>query len=146
MSKRPKRGGGKPKKGYLKPAEPAPEKKFNWKLLIILTLNTAVIFGLYRFLINTPASLYVLYGYLIAVSGLIIAYVIYNRGFSRNGLTLDMLPDTMSFEEKRDYIEDAARRKQKSKWMLTLIIPFLFTFAFEIFELFLLDYFKELLT
>lgn len=146
MPSKNRRGGGGAGRGCNPSGKPSgePGKKLNWKLLLILTANTAVIFGLYRFLIKTPASLYIFFFYLAAATLLILGYVIYNRGFSRSGITPEMLPEEMSEDEKREFIADAGRRGRKSRWMLTLIIPMLFTFAYEVFELFLLDYLKEL--
>lgn len=110
--------------------ESAP-KKFNIGMLLLLVFNTAVIFGFYRYMLTTRYFLPVLVIYMAALALLLIAYIIYNRGFSRSGVTVDMLPDSMTNEEKVAFVEDALCRKKKSKWMLTLIFPFVFTFGFD---------------
>ena len=55
------------------------------------------------------------------------AYIIYNRAFTRDNITPEMLPDTMSEQEKADFIQEGADRKRKSKWMIvvlfTLFVP-----------------------
>ncbi|MBE6538178.1 MAG: hypothetical protein E7671_01775 [Ruminococcaceae bacterium] len=107
------------------------QKKFDFGMLLLLVLNTAVIFGFYRYMLSTPYFLPVLVIYMVAFAAFLLTYIIYNRGFTRNGVTVDMLPDSMTNEEKVDFIEDAVRRKRKSKWMLTLIFPFVFTFGFD---------------
>ena len=114
----------------VKTGESAP-KKFNIGMLLLLVFNTAVIFGFYQYMLTSRYFLPVLIIYMTVLALLLIAYVIYNRGFSRNGVTVDMLPDSMTNEEKVSFVEDALRRKKKSKWMLTLIFPFVFTFAFD---------------
>lgn len=114
----------------------ASANRFNWKLLLALTLNTIVIFGFYRYAITQKYYFYVMWAYMAATSALVIGYVVYNRGFSRRGVTRDMLPDTMTEDEKQAFIEDGERRMKKSKWMLTLIIPFIVTFAVDVLELF----------
>lgn len=117
---------------------------FPWRLLLILLGNTVVIFGIYRVAIYMRYFEIVLIAYMIITAGLAGAYVIYNRGFSRRGITPDMLPDTMTDEEKAEFIGDGERRLKKSKWMLTLIFPFLVTFLYELLELFVFDYIKQL--
>ncbi|MGI6166654.1 MAG: hypothetical protein ACOYIA_00745 [Eubacteriales bacterium] len=118
---------------------PETSGKINWKLLLILILNTTVIFGFYRFAITQKYYFYVMWAYMAATSALAIGYVVYNRGFSRRGETKDMLPDTMTDEEKQAFIDDGERRMEKSKWMLTLLFPFIFTFTFDVLELFVGD-------
>ena len=83
--------------------------------------------------------------YLTLAAVLTVAYVVYNRGFSRRGVTADMLPDTMSAQEKCEFIADGERRMKKSKWMLTILFPLLVTFGFDIMELFVVDFLKNIL-
>ena len=66
----------------------------------------------------------------------IIVYLVYNRAFRRKGITPDMLPDTMSAEEKEEYINDGKRRQADSKWMLAVIIPLLVTIGLDAIYLF----------
>ena len=110
-----------------------------------LIVTTAIVFLLYRFLINTPFIKITLIAYIATATAVILAYVIYNRGFSRKGLTPDMLPDTMSKDEKKEFIEDGERRLKKSKWMLTILFPMIVIFMWDIIEIYLLDYIKALL-
>ncbi len=123
---------------------PGASGKFNWKLLFVLILNTTVIFGFYRYAITQRYYFYVMWAYMAATSALAIGYVVYNRGFSRRGVTEDMLPDTMTEDEKQAFIEDGERRMKKSKWMLTLLIPFIITFAVDVLELFVGEQFFRL--
>lgn len=123
---------------------PGARKPFNWRLLLILVGNTAVIFAVYRVSMSFKWFPWVLGIYLAATAGLAIAFTVYNRGFSRRGITADMLPDTMSAEEKCEFIADGERRMKKSKWMLTLLIPFIVTFTYDLLELFVFGYFTAL--
>ena len=100
-------------------------------VLIVVCVLTVLI---YRVLLETPAGFYVFVGYMAAATVLIFTYVIYNRGFSRRGLTEEMLPDTMSAEEKKEFIESGKRRMKRSSWMLIPIIALLLTFLLEILE------------
>lgn len=115
---------------------------FNWRLLLMLIGNTIIVFAIYRIALNFIFFEFVLGAYMLITLGLVLGYVIYNRGFSRRGITVDMLPDSMSYEEKQEFVADAERRAKKSKWMLTLILPFVLTFLFDAVELFFGDYFK----
>ena len=105
-----------------------PEAK---KLMWHLGINTLLIGALYILLIVLKFH-YISLIYLLAGGGLGIAYVIYNRGFSRKGVTPEMLPDTMSYEEKLAYIEDGKTRMQSSRWMLTLILPIVITLCIDL--------------
>jgi hypothetical protein len=61
-------------------------------------------------------ALYALIG-----AGFLIAYIIYNRGFTRDHITPEMLPDTMSEHEKLTFIQSGVERKRKSKWMIVVL-------------------------
>lgn len=125
---------------------PTAPKPFNWRLLLTLVFNTVIVFGVYRLAIQTTVFPWVLGFYLTAAAVLTVVFVVYNRGFSRRGVTAEMLPDTMSAAKKCEFIADGERRLKKSKWMLTLLIPLLFTFTYDIIELFVLEYFTALLS
>lgn len=61
--------------------------------------------------------------YWVALAVFLIVYVAYNRAFSRKGITVEMLPDTWTAEQKIEFVEDGQRRLENSKWMLSVIIP-----------------------
>ena len=115
----------------------------NKKYLLPLLLNTVLFYGVYAVLCNTPAYLAVLWIYFAALLGFSAAYVIYNRGFFRKNLTVEMLPDTMSLEEKEAFLNDVKHRADSSKWMITIIFPLVMTFMIDIVILFMLEPFME---
>ncbi len=120
----------------------APKKPIDAK-----TRKKAILVGIFSLI-----SLFVYYGitgmdipalqfavmtlYMVAFAALLIAYIIYNRAFTRKGVTEEMLPDAWSDEEKKEYIEDGKRRIERSSWMLMIIIPLLITFIAEAMYLF----------
>ena len=118
-------------------------KAFNWRLLLIVVLNTIIIFGFYRLMLNFLYFEFVMGAYLVATAGFVFTYVIYNRGFSRRNLTREMLPEEWSEEQKVAYVADGERRLQKSKWMLTVIFPLILTFMFDFIELYWGDMFAR---
>lgn len=122
----------------------ASAKAFNWKLALIVIVNTILIFGFYRLMLNFYYFEIVMGIYLALTAIFTFAYVIYNRGFSRRNLTPEMLPEEWSEEQKMAYIEDGAQRMKKSKWMLTIIFPLVLTFMFDCIELFWGDLFARL--
>ena len=147
---------GRKKKKHQKPAEisEAAEKKArrdaafkrNRRYILPLILNTIVFFGLYSFLVDVSPSVMMvtLWVYFALTAGFCFAYVIYNRGFSRMNLTPDMLPDSMSTEEKAAFIEDGKDRIEKSKWMITIIFPLLMTFILDIVYMYIIEPMFEL--
>lgn len=78
-------------------------------------LITAQIFGL-----GVPIF------YAVAGAAFLFTYVIYNRAFTRDNVTPEMLPDSMSEEQKQAFIQSGADRKRKSKWMIIVLFA-LFT-------------------
>ena len=116
-------------------------KKVAKKALVkiaVLVAVTVVVFVIYRFFMQRP-EFYIVFGIYAAITAVsVIGYVIYNRGFSRNGITREMLPLEWSEEEKTKFIEDAKIRSERSRWLLIVAFAFLFTFAFDAFDLFVL--------
>ena len=86
----------------------------------------------------------VMFSYMAILTVLVLVYIIYNRAFSRKGVTEDMLPSELSQERKREFIENGEKRLQRSKWVLVFIISFFFTFAVEAFNLFVLPMIRDL--
>ena len=76
--------------------------------LLALIATVAGVYGAYKFFLSAfeDYTLHILIIYSVLATVSTLTYVIYNRGFSRRGLTPEMLPDTMSAEEKQEFIED----------------------------------------
>lgn len=111
--------------------------------LLVLIAVTLAVYIVYRLLVDKYFyPVMISYTALAAVSTL--AYVIYNRGFSRKGITAEMLPDTMSDAEKEEFIEDGKRRIRKSRPLFIVAFAFIFTFLMDILELIALPFFKGL--
>lgn len=120
------------------------DKKSNEKIwrVVLTAILSVVLLAFYYFSLSFDFFPIVMWGYMAALAALTLAYIIYNRGMSRNGVTVDMLPDEWSEEKKNDFVEDGKRRLHRSKWMLMLIIAFVITFAVEAVTLFVLPIFE----
>ena len=121
----------------------SPENK---RLAMSLLVNSLLLLFIYygAMGLNVPMiSVIVTFAYMLIFGGFLIAYIAYNRGFTRKGITIDMLPDTWSAEKKKEFVEDSKRRMEKSRWMLSVIIPFLVTFIAEALLLFVWSGFLE---
>ena len=114
--------------------------------LVALVLTAGGIFAFYRIMMNYRYFEVVFVTYLVAMTALIGAYIIYNRAFARKNMTVDMLPDEWTLEQKQEFIEDGKRRLKRSSWMLMLIIGFVFTFAFDLFELYFIPWLDGILS
>lgn len=88
----------------------------------------------------------VMFVYMAVLAILVFAYIIYNRGFSRKGITVDMLPSEWSEEKKLQFVESGRIRLEKSKWLLIFIISLTFTFLAEAFALFVIPMFRGFLS
>lgn len=113
-------------------------------MLLLLVAVTAVVFSVYRFFLQTPYFATVLIVYMVLCAATVFGYVIYNRGFSRKGITAEMLPDSWSEEKKTEFIEDGERRRKQSRWVLIPMFAFLFTFAVDMIELWVLPVIQNL--
>ncbi len=113
-------------------------------LLLLFALVGATVASLtvYRFLMKGPYFRVTLIAYMIIGGVATMGYVLYNRGFSRRGVTADMLPADWSDEKKNDYIEDGARRMKRSRWVLIVAFAIFATLAFDIIELYMLPVIK----
>ena len=114
-------------------------KKLFWA--VITAVISLTVLTVYRVCLNFSIFPYVMWGYMVVLTALVVAYIIYNRGFTRRGIEVDMLPDDWSEERRIQFVEDGKRRLARSKWMLMLIIAFLVTFLFDALELFVISKF-----
>ena len=118
-------------------------KKNIAKILVTVALSV-VLLVFYRFSLAFEFFPYVMMGYMVALTVLVLVYILYNRGFSRKGVTVDMLPDDWSEERKNAFVDSAKKRMKRSSWMLIFMIGFLVTFLFDAIELFAIPFFKGL--
>lgn len=126
----------------------ANKEKLSKKSVVTLcaTVGMALLLlAFYYFSMNFEFFRFVMWGYMIALAALVIAYIIYNKGMYLKGVTEEMLPDEMSIEEKRALIDGAKRRLERSKWMIMLIIGFISTFAVEAVLLFVLPWIEGMI-
>ena len=128
--------------------EKKPLDKAMLRRLIILLVNTVLFFTVYRVLIyygdmtdETFGSFVTMVVYMALLLGFVLAYFIYNRFFYRKGLTIEDLSDEWSEEEKIAFLEDGERRLKKSRWMMLIIFPLIFTFLMDAIDLFIIDEF-----
>ena len=127
--------------------QPAPKplnKTALWLLLALVGTTVAAI-TVYRFLMNTPYFGTVLTVYLVLGTVSALGYVIYNRGFSRRGVTEDMLPSDWSDEKKKEYIADGVRRMKRSRWVLIVAFAIFATLAVDMMELYVIPTFEGIL-
>lgn len=120
------------------------------RYLFFLVLNTVLFFTVYRVLLHYAElaedavySFVVMVLYMLLLVGFVLGYLIYNRFLYRKNLTEEDLPDSMSAEEKANFIADGKRRLEKSKWMMLLIFPLALVLLFDAAELFIFDLFRK---
>lgn len=98
-----------------------------WRIALIAfnsVILTVVYFGFMQ--MESPIlSPIVTVGFWVAASVMLIVFVVYNRGFTQQGVTIEMLPDSWSEDKKAEYLDGIKKRQKKSKWMLAVLIPLL---------------------
>ena len=131
------------------PATEAKKSGNGKRYLILLLVNTVLFFAVYRILLfyaemasNAIYSFCVMLLYMALLLGFVLGYLIYNRFLYRKSLTPDQLPDSMTAEQKEAFLADGKARLEKSKWMMTVIFPLIFTFLIDTIDLFILDLFR----
>jgi hypothetical protein len=108
-----------------------------WVTLGILILSCIAVFAVYRALLDILYE-YVLIAYMVILAFFVFAYLIYNRGMSRKGVTVDMLPEEWSAAQKEEFVREGKERLHRSRWMLIVILAFTFTLAADFFVLYFL--------
>ncbi len=107
------------------------------KIALIVLVNFIVFFALYLVGVRINAYVtFIIYTVLFGVT--VIGYIIYNRGFTRKNVTLDMLPEEWPPEKKTEFIEDGKRRIEKSKWVLTIMLPMVAIYAYELIDIYVM--------
>lgn len=126
-----------------------PEKKKLILSIVICSILTCVVYFGACYGIKHPALIFVpmavSVGFWISFAVLLLIFIIYNRAFTRRKLTVEMLPREWTREQKESYIKDGKDRFEKSKWMLSLIIPLLVPIALDALYLFTLPLLEGLL-
>lgn len=114
----------------------SPEAK---KQAVLLVINSMILLFLYfgSMGLGQPViSMAIVAACWLGFAAFLIAYIAYNRAFTRRNLTVDMLPSEWTLEQKEEYIADGARRLERSRWMLSVIIPLLVTIGADAIYLF----------
>ena len=117
-----------------KPISPSAKKR----LLVVLMLSFLLLF-IYYGCVGLGYAKPIMIIYFVAFAAIIVTYLAYNRGFVNKDVTADMLPDDWSAEKKQAFVAAEKARAEKSRWMLTVIIPFLVVFMCEALYLFVWD-------
>ena len=115
------------------------------KIALLLLSNSVLIIGLYFALVALDLW-FVTPLYVAVASVLGVAFIVYNRGFAAKNATPEQLPNTMTLQEKQAFIQDGKDRLDRSRWMLTLILPMILAIAFDLTYLFIFPYFQEMFT
>ena len=119
--------------------EPDPAREREARQLMLMLLGSSVLILTVYFVLNSLEFWPIFFIYMGISAVLILIYVIYNKGFVYKDATPEMLPNTMTPEQKETVLGEAKARLRKSRWMLTLIIPFVLAFMLDALYLFILS-------
>ena len=110
-------------------------KRRLWATAGLTVLLLAIWYGCMAAALAKP----VMIAYFVVFGVLLVTYIAYNRGFVNKDVTAEMLPADWSEEKKQTFLENEKLRVEKSRWMLTVIIPFVIVFMCEALYLFVWD-------
>lgn len=108
------------------------------KRMGLLSFSTALLLGVYISALSLGVteyyriSLAVIAIYYMALAVLFTVYIIINRGISNDIPTPEQLSNDMSDEEKRDFIEDVRRRRDRARPLIYFIMPLTVIVGFDI--------------
>ena len=120
-----------------RPVSPKAKKKAIM-IAALSFVNLLIYFGVVPLL--PPIAQFATHMSYMAIFGVsLVVYIIYNRAFTRKGITIEMLPDIWSAEKKAAYILDGEERLKRSQWLMYIIIPFLVPIGADALILFLWD-------
>ena len=112
-------------------------------IALLLLFNTALAIALYFLLIHLGVwfmpPIYLAVGAIFAM-----IFIVYNRGFYAKNAKPEELPNTMTKAEKQAYIQEGRDRLNRSRWMLTVILPIVLTIACDLIYLYIFPYVKEI--
>lgn len=119
----------------------SPESK---RLFVLMLVNTAVLMPLYFYFVEERQIIAVMFAYMVILLAFSIAFIIYNRGLGQVDADEDSLPFNWSLEQKREFLYDRAKRRQKSRWMITIILPLFVTLCADFIIIQTIPTFKDL--
>ena len=115
------------------------KKRFPFLLILETVVSITVIFMIYEVFVVSLGVQPLFWVYYVATLALALVYILYNHGITKK-VTPEMLPTDMTEAEKDAFIADVEKRKRRSRFLLILLAGFIFTFAYDVLQLFLPDY------
>ena len=115
-------------------------KQFNWRLAGEMLAIFAVLCIVYYLLLQNRVywASPVLYT---AAAVLFLVFFFVNRGFSRDVVPRESLPDDWTEERKTQYIEEDRTRKEFARKIMVVMVPVLLVVAVDMLSLFVLPLF-----
>ena len=130
--------------------ESTPKKPFPVKRALLTILFTVVSIVFFMLTATNPVlgpvvGLVITAIYWAVLFGFVLAYIIYNRGFVRNSVTYEELPDSYTEEQKQEFFRSRDERKEKSRWMTMVIFVLAVTILLDMINLFFGDFLSDLM-
>ena len=119
-----------------------PDRKKTLKTLLILAGASVLSCAVYFFIVanfGAEAQTAAVTVFLVLSCGMAILYFAVNRGLVMASATPEMLPDSMTPEEKEQAIATAAERKRKTRWMAAAVFALILPVLLDAFYLFVLE-------
>jgi hypothetical protein len=115
--------------------------RFNFRLVIALAVSVIFFLGIFLVVWELGGEIVIstIYGVITLVAAL--WYIALNKGFIGKLPTPEELPQTWDKKKREDFIADLTARRQKSKKLMLILVPMLFSFCYKLLELFALPLF-----
>ena len=111
--------------------------RFNFKLVISLAVSIIFFLGVFLVVweLGYPLIISLIYGVITLAAAL--WYIIYNKGMIGKLPSAEQLPMTWDKQTREDFIADLEQRRKKSKRIMLILVPMIFTFCYKILDLYL---------
>ena len=110
--------------------------RFNFRLVIALAVSVILFLTVFLVVWELGGEIIIsgIYGLITLVAAL--WYIALNKGFMGKIPTPEELPQTWDKKRREDFIADLKARRQKSKKLMLILVPMLFSFCYKLLELF----------
>ena len=111
-------------------------------ILILSAVSYAAYYYLTSGMFGYTVANAVMWIYFTLLCVFLCVYILYNRAFVLNKRTAESFPKNMDRAEIEKILEESEKRSKKTKWMVFVIVPLIFTFMIDMLNLFVFDMFR----
>ena len=114
------------------------------KRIIALSVNIILFLGVFLVAWENGIELIISAIYGAITLGVALYYIVYNKGVIGKLPTHEMLPVTWDKAEREAFLADLKARRERSKWVMLILIPMIVVFGYKALEITVFSRFPSL--